>query len=146
MKYKWIFVLAFFCFLTTSAFSQVEFYLGSFNELKREAQKKNKPFFIVFTADWCQPCKKMEREVFLDNEVGKFANTHYYALKVDGEKGYGVKIAKENFITVYPTIIIYDKDGVESKRISGYREKSNFLDDLRNHKPGAVKTKFSEFR
>ena len=144
---KWFLALAFMCFFSMNSLqAQVNFYLGTFNELQREAAKKNKPYFVVYTADWCQPCKKMEREVFQDNEVGKYVNTHYLAYKVNGEKGQGVKMAKENFITGYPTIILFDKKNAEMKRFDGYREKENFLSYLKNNKPGAVRTKFSEFR
>ena len=66
---------------------------------------------IVFTADWCSPCKKLKP--ILDNLESKM-NLKVFRLDVEKEDD-----AVENYaIRNIPTIIIL-KDGKEVDRISG---------------------------
>ena len=130
----------------TQVNAQTSFHLGTYDDLKREAKRENKPYFVVFQASWCQPCKQMEKEVFADYEVGKYVNANYLAFKLDGEKEPYKYLTKEYWVTAYPTIIIFDKEGEEKSRIDGYRDVDAFLDELQSNKPGVFKTKFSDFR
>ncbi len=144
---KWIFGLCLSFFMLSGALNaQQGFYLGSYNELKQVAKKAEKPYFLYFSASWCKPCKEMERDVFGYHEVTKYIDSHYMAYKIDGEAEYNKPIIKEYWVTAYPTIILFDKDGKELNRIDGYRNRDAFLKELQANTPGRVTTKFSEFR
>jgi thiol:disulfide interchange protein len=45
-------------------------------------------------ASWCGPCKKMDKMVFTQAEVGEVYNSTFINTKFDMEKGEGVGMAK----------------------------------------------------
>ncbi len=145
---KWIVSFCILCFFASSQLinAQVDFYAGSYSDLQRQAERDKKPFFVFFHADWCKPCKQMEKEVFEDKDVGQYVSANYLAYHVDGEATQYKQLVKDYWVTAYPTIILFDKEGNEITRVDGYRDKSSFLDKLKDNKPGAIKTKFSDFR
>jgi len=126
--------------------AQTSFYLGSYEELQKEAKTNEKCYFLMFHTDWCMPCKKMEAEVFADASTGNFINRHFYPYMVDGEKGAYSYLVQDLFITSYPTIIIFSPEGKELQRINGYNNKEALLDKLKNHIQGVTQTQFSDFR
>ena len=86
-----------------------------FQEQKLEdftAQKK--PVFIDFYADWCAPCKKMNRTTFVNNRVIAKAND-FIMIKVDCTKpSAAVKSLMNQFSVVgMPTLVFIDTTGVE---------------------------------
>lgn len=93
-------ILLGFCMLMLSFVSNaqgIQFEKGTFKQALQKAKKENKLLFIDGYADWCAPCKKMEKTVFQEEEVGTYFDEHIVALKVDVEKVTGPKI-KENMI------------------------------------------------
>lgn len=51
-----------------------------------ELQKKNprKIFMDVYT-DWCGPCKMLDKQTFQNEDVAKYINENYYAVKFNAE-------------------------------------------------------------
>ena len=54
---------------------------GSIPMLMEKAKSENKIIFLDFYADWCAPCKQMDKEVFQDNRVGEFFNENFINFK-----------------------------------------------------------------
>lgn len=84
-----------------------------------QAQAEQKLIFIDFYADWCLPCKMMEKDVFRDKELGDFFNTHFINYKVDGEKGNGVNLVQIFNIKGYPTLLFLNEKGQVLERKEG---------------------------
>lgn len=89
----------------------IVFEKGTFNEALKKAEKENKLVFIDFYTVWCGPCKRLDKEVFTQKDIGDFYNTHFINLKVDAEKGEGIKLKKKYGIKSYPTLIFVNSKG-----------------------------------
>jgi len=75
------------------------------------AEAEGKLVFLDFYADWCQPCKMMDKDVFPLKVVGDYFNENFINYKVDVEKENGANIATLFQVSVYPTLLWLDSNG-----------------------------------
>lgn len=106
----------------------IQFTSDSWNEVLALAKKENKPIFLDISASWCGYCKRMKANVFTDPEVGKFYNTAFINVSVDGEKGEGIELAKKYGVKGYPTFVFLNPDGSLAHQTSGYHNPEKFLE------------------
>ncbi len=85
------------------------------------SEASGKPMFVLYTADWCPPCRELKRDVLSDPDVDAFLSENYVRVKIDlsDRRGPNVRTAGENGVTGIPTMILYDYDGVEIDRVVG---------------------------
>ena len=80
-----------------------------------------------FTADWCNPCKKVKPIV---EEMNRESITKFQMIDVDSE----MELVKRFEIRSVPTFILI-KDGKETKRITGAQTREQleaFINDKKN--------------
>ena len=116
MKQIRIFLFALLCtFLALPATAQegkgIQFFKGTFAQALAKAKAEGKPLFVDFYAVWCGPCKKMEKQIFTQPEVGEYFNKHFVALQLDAEKPENVDVAKTYKVEAFPTLGIFDGEG-----------------------------------
>ncbi|MBT8319171.1 MAG: thioredoxin family protein, partial [Gramella sp.] len=70
----------------------------SFEQLYDSIQKHPKKVFIDFYADWCVPCKRMDKEVFTHPQVKAMLNNDYYAVKMNVESPDTIRFGEQTFI------------------------------------------------
>lgn len=107
----------------------------SFKEAKEQATKEKKLLVVAGTADWCVPCKSMERTTWRDARVTDWIKAHALAIRVDVEAD--EEAAKELRMTGLP-VVVGLRDGVEVQRASGYLTPESlvrWLEELRSGKP-----------
>lgn len=98
-----------------------------------KAKAENKLVFIDCYAVWCGPCKFMANNIFTDEEVGKFHNSHFINLKYDMEKPYGIKIKQKYQVKGYPTYLYLDTNGeVLHRGIGSTSDAAGFLEISKN--------------
>lgn len=116
----------------------IHFYEGNLEDAKALAGIEGKLAFVEFYADWCSPCKWMEKTTFADPTVIKTLNENYIPIKVniDDFDGYGWK--KEYNVSTLPTILIFNSSGrlvdrveetMSAKELSGLLEVHNYDDN-----------------
>lgn len=116
MKQIRIFLFALLCtVLALPAMAQegkgIQFFKGTFAQALAKAKSEGKPLFVDFYAVWCGPCKKMEKQIFTQPEVGEYFNKHFIALQLDAEKPENVDVAKTYKVEAFPTLGIFDGEG-----------------------------------
>jgi thiol-disulfide isomerase/thioredoxin len=105
----------------------IKFENESFKILLDKAKKENKLIFMDAFASWCGPCKKMDKEVFTQEEVGSTYNAAFINTKFDMEKGEGLTIAQKYGVKAFPTYLFIDGNGEVVYRGTGYYEAPEFI-------------------
>ena len=132
MKQIRIFLFALLCtVLALPAMAQegkgIQFFKGTFAQALAKAKAEGKPLFVDFYAVWCGPCKKMEKQIFTQPEVGEYFNKHFVAVQLDSEKPENVDVAKTYKVEAFPTLGIFDGEGKALSINVGYMNAQELL-------------------
>jgi thioredoxin 1 len=93
-----------------------------------QAQTSNKMVFADFYADWCHYCNQMDSETYTDVNVQQKIAQSYIAVKINTDDH--PDLSSQYGIYGLPTIIIFDSNGNEIKRMEGYQSPSQLLGQL----------------
>lgn len=97
----------------------IDFFEGTWAEVKAESRETGKPIFVDAYAVWCGPCKWMSSNVFTDPDVAEYYNRHFINYKFDMEKGEGPGFARTYYVMAYPTLLYLDANGTVLKKVVG---------------------------
>ena len=86
-----------------------------------KAKAEDKLIFVDAYADWCGPCKQMDRTTFPDDDLGNFNNQNFINLKLNVEKGEGRQFAEKYRVTALPTLYYINGDGELVHKSAGMR-------------------------
>ena len=98
------------------------------------AKSNSKPVIIDFYADWCIPCKELDKFTFTNEEVINLSKK-YVTLKADlthFQSEETNKIREKFNIKGVPTIVFISSDGteIEDIRLVGYEESDKFIERM----------------
>ncbi|MFN0205269.1 MAG: thioredoxin family protein [Planctomycetota bacterium] len=97
-----------------------------------DVQSEGKPAVVYATADWCPSCVQFNNGLLADTKIREELK-NFTMLKID----YTHKDAETAAtlasleIDALPTLVIYDRDGKESRRIVGSTNRPFFIASLR---------------
>ena len=117
--------------LVTSAFATKEGWLDDLEKAKAQAKAENKKILLDFTgSDWCGWCKKLDAEVFSQQEFKDYAAKKLVLVEVDFPKGFKLPdatkkqndaLAKKFQVNGYPTVVVTSASGNKKGQL-GYVE------------------------
>ncbi len=115
--------------VSASKKSDKKLWLTDFDQAKKDAEKNDKPIFILFTgSDWCHWCKKLNSEILTKSIFIKYAKENLILLKIDFPRKSMLSpdvvkknrsLAKTYGVRGYPTIMITDLEGTQKGKM-GY--------------------------
>ncbi|MEO1714603.1 MAG: thioredoxin fold domain-containing protein [Bacteroidota bacterium] len=105
----------------------IAFAKDDWGTLLERSTKEGKLLFIDVYADWCGPCKMMDRNVYPDAEVGTFYNEHFISAKFNAEEGEGIAISDQYGVEYLPTYLFLDGKGELVYKAVGYYEPAQLI-------------------
>ena len=93
-----------------------------------KAGTENKLVMVDFYADWCQWCKRLDKNTFSDASVQR-ALASVVSVRLNGERE-GREAAARFNVEGYPTLVFLNAAGAEVGRIPGYMDPGPFLQEL----------------
>jgi thiol-disulfide isomerase/thioredoxin len=97
-------------------------------QAKTLGASQKKPVLVDVYAEWCGPCKNMEKTVFPDDSVQLILKSRYVLAKINGDDPVlGDTLRRQFQIRAYPTYIVLTSAGRERKRHIGFFPRSNFI-------------------
>lgn len=106
----------------------IRFFEGTWDEAVAEAKRLDRIIFVDAYAVWCGPCKKMAADVFPDDKVGEFYNKNFINMKLDAEKGEGLKFREKYPISAFPTLFYIDYTGEVVQQVKGAQQIDGFIE------------------
>jgi thioredoxin-related protein len=94
----------------------------SWADARQQAAEQDKYIFVDAYTDWCYWCKVQDKNTFTDEQVGAYINENFVAVKLDFERGDGVKLARKYRVQAYPSLLFFDSEGQLIGRTAGYQE------------------------
>lgn len=96
------------------------------------ADSLNKNILLNFHADWCLPCKEMEKNVLSTPLVQDLINQYIYWV-INGETSQGANIRTLYDVYAYPCYLIINSKGEMLQRLDGTTTAENFADILKQN-------------
>ena len=113
-------VLVSFFFVGSMLGQGIEFYDGTWKETLAKAKEEQKLIFVDAYTTWCGPCKRMAKNVFTQESVGKVFNERFINSKMDMEAEKNMGFVSKYPVSAYPTLMFINGDGdVILKKVGG---------------------------
>jgi len=87
-------------------------WIDSFQVALERSRQLDKPLLIEFSADWCEPCKRLHRETFIDPDVVDISE-RFVMLEFDttSRSAEVMELVKEYRVEFLPAFVILNSDG-----------------------------------
>ncbi len=103
------------------------FETSNWEKFKDSAKTEKKIILIQCGADWCLPCKQMEKYSFTDAAFLKYAAKNLFCFHLDAANFDDINAINQFKIDKYPTTIFLNASGKEIKRLVGFQSAKNLI-------------------
>jgi len=101
------------------------------DEAIAKAKSEDKLVFVDVSAIWCGTCRRLDNEVFSNEEVRRELNKRYVFSRIEYESEAGQKFINERNVKGFPNLWVLDGDGRDVKRLRVLFNPSKFAEQLR---------------
>lgn len=77
------------------------------------------------------PCKHVSENVFPQEKLGEYYNSHFINFKIDAESPAGKEFVKTYPVTGYPTFFFIDGDGKVIHKMVGAKDANGFISEAK---------------
>jgi thioredoxin-related protein len=114
----------------------------SWDQIKAKAKAENKYIFLDVYTTWCGPCKRMDKEVYVNDSISDYINAHFVSVKVQMDKtkndndivkrwyDEARQINKKYKVTSFPTYLFFSPNGILVHKETGYKSVNSFLSEV----------------
>lgn len=92
------------------------------------AVARNKPILIVFGAEWCTYCHKLERNVINQPEMAAYINEHFVAVHLDAD--HDKKVAEILDVDSLPCTVVLSPNADVLGKFKGYADARKYSANL----------------
>ena len=137
MKYLfiWLFVLS----LGLRA-QEIRFVSPGIDEAKKQARERNQLIFVDLFAEWCGPCKAMERSVFTQPDVASHFNENFVNLRITIDEPSDEALVQTFGVREFPSYLFLNDRGELVHKIIGFHSAGKLLAEARK-----AERKFEDF-
>ena len=108
-----------------------------------EARSSGKPILYDFTAEWCAPCKMLDRDGWGDPGVAALVNESFVAARIvdrtreDGKNAPWIDELQQRYrVNAFPTLVVAAPDGREIAIAQGFNGKARLVAFLQGARTG----------
>jgi thiol:disulfide interchange protein len=125
--------------LAVGAYAAVD-WAQDYKSATARAAKEKKLLMVDLYADWCGPCRMLDKTTFRNADVQAALSRDFIAVKVNIESNSENRALASKLDTrAIPHIVFFDSDGKKLSDLIGYYSPDQFLDELRKVAKQAAK-------
>jgi YHS domain-containing protein/thioredoxin-related protein len=109
----------------TPAAAEIPGWHTDFETARKTAQQQNRPMLLHFYADWCFPCKRMEKDVLSRPAVVQVLSSNLVLVKINVDRS--PDLAKRFGVNQFPSDVIIDPTGDRILSSTGYQEADKYV-------------------
>jgi thiol:disulfide interchange protein len=107
------------------------------------ARTSGKPILYDFTAEWCAPCKMLDRDGWADSRIAALVNDSFVAARIvdrtreDGKNERWIDELQQRYrVNAFPTLVVAAPDGREIAIAQGFNGKERLVAFLEGARAG----------
>lgn len=100
-------------------------WVDDFETAESESQRLGRPLLIHFYAEWCVPCRRMDRDVLNSPELGNQLKKNFVGVKVNAD--HQPELLKRFGVRSLPADVVVSAEGKVLIQTRGYQAKRNYV-------------------
>ena len=93
-------------------------------------EKTKEKHVLIFSAQWCSPCRQMKSNVLSDSKVKQRLSEYDSVQYLDIDESNGRQLSAAYRVSAVPTVIIVNEEG-RPKKMGQFMNTYNFLEFLK---------------
>jgi thioredoxin-like negative regulator of GroEL len=91
-----------------------------------QATREYKPLLLYWGANWCPPCNQLKATLFNRQDVIERSRA-FVPVYIDGDRPGAQKLGARFRVSAYPTLVLFNPQGVELTRLPGEVDASQYV-------------------